>query len=335
MCNSKIKIFLSLSLVYFLSVCSSFAQSNEQLAIRNITEENGLSDNDVRCIYKDKNEFVWVGTASGLNLINGSDITVYKHNPADSNTISDNYITAIADAGSGLIWIGTRKGLNLLDPVTNTFTTYSLHAGDINHNDVIGCLAIDSKSNLFIGTFSGLFFLDHQTKKITPVHIPGNKNDSFKNNRITCLAIDSSGILWITTFNGLWSLNTKSNQVTHEIGTNNSPLSNGLFTYLIIDHSGKIWIGTWEDGLKEFDPAMKKIITHQYDKVIKSLAEIKQNNNSYLLLVNGISTAFDPLKNTFLHPAFNANDTRKFEVDNLYTSGDGWLWIGEIGRAHV
>ena len=75
---------------------SSYAQTSGQIVLQHLTEENGLSDNHVQCIYKDKNNFVWIGTLSGLNVIDGSEVTSYKHNAEDSTSISNNNILSIS-----------------------------------------------------------------------------------------------------------------------------------------------------------------------------------------------------------------------------------------------
>jgi ligand-binding sensor domain-containing protein len=111
---------------YFVNSSFLFAQFKLQPEFRKIDEENGLSDNKVQCVYKDRNEFVWIGTASGLNLMNGSDITVFKHERTNPNSVSNNNITAISGDNKGLIWIGTGKGLNSFNPSLHLFSYFSL-----------------------------------------------------------------------------------------------------------------------------------------------------------------------------------------------------------------
>jgi len=322
----NIYIFFTTFLIYFLTGYTSFCQPDEHLVFRKIDEQNGLSDNNVQCIYKDKNNFVWIGTASGLNLMNGSDISIFKHESKNKNSISNNNITAITGDSNGLIWIGTQQGLNSLDPFTRKFKVYPLPNSSNIKNDFIHCLVVDKMENLFIGTLNGLFFYDRKIKNIIAIEIPGNKKDSIKNNSITRLAIDPAGILWITTYNGLWSYHIKTHQFIHEINNGGDP----LFNNLIIDHSGKIWIGTWDKGLIEFDPSTKKITNHTNSSslVVTALAEIKQTDGNYILWLNGNLPGFDPSKNKFISFPAPPNFSSSLLIDNLYTSKDNWLWIG-------
>ncbi len=304
----------------------SFAQKNDELVLHKIDEQNGLSDNNVQCVYKDKNNFVWVGTASGLNLMNGSGITVFKHEPGNSNSISDNNITSLTGDSKGLLWIGTREGLNSFDLSTRKFLYYP----GISNNEEITCLLVDLNNDIYIGTLNGFFFLDRKTYQIQTIKIPGNNNELADNNRVTHLSMGNSGKIWITTFNGLWSYDKSKKQFTHEINDQNDSLFTKLFTYSIIDHTGKIWIGTWDKGLKKYDPETKSISTYPLSSKseVNCIAEIKQPGGNYILWINGNSRAFDPTANKEIYLQQIPGFSKIPPINNLYTSADNWLWIG-------
>ncbi len=310
-----------------------FAQSAEHISFQKIDQENGLSDNKVQCIFKDKNGFMWVGTASGLNLLDGSDITVFKNIPGNNNSISCNEINDITGDTSGLLWIGTKRGLNSFDPFLRKFSLVPLHKNANTKNDNIVTLAVDKSNNLLIGTFSGLFYYDKRIAKMFYIEIPGVGYKKILNNSITHIAFDKDGLLWLSTFNGLWSYNENSKKFTHEIRDSNDPVFTRLFTCFIIGHSDKLWIGTWDKGLKEFDPKTKKITTWRphslKDCNIGSVAEIKQNNGKYLIYVNGSSLAFEPDRNQFLKFKKSENADSHLPARTLYTSGNNWLWMGK------
>lgn len=60
-----------------------------------------------------------------------------------------------------------------------------------------------------------------------------------------------------------------------------------------------MWIGTWDKGLKEYDPATKNIITHPLPQVmnIYSIAEISKRNEGYRIWINGSNTVYDAAAN--------------------------------------
>lgn len=322
--NLRIHVKFYSLLVSFIYSLPSFCQVSGQVALRKITEQNGLSDNKVTCVYKDRNDFVWIGTASGLNLMNGSSITVFKQDPHHPNSISNNFINAIAGDANGFIWIGTQNGLNSYDAAGNRFTRYMLQPGSPGF---INCLSIDKKNNLYAGTTTGLFYLDKKTKKLYPIAIPGKKKDFLVNHNITGLAIDATGKVWFTNFNGLWSYDAVLHKTLQEatVTHNQSPT---LFTSLCIAHNGKIWAGTWSNGLIEFDPLNRKMQVYPYEKNITSIAEIKDADKGYLICLNGNFKGFNPNTGKFIQFSIPHGIPKETEVNNLYTSNNNWLWMG-------
>lgn len=328
-------IFFRYCLICFIGVstrCTTFSQNGNQLVFRKIDEQNGLSDNDVQCVYKDSRNFVWIGTTSGLNLLDGSSITVYKNEPASNNSISNNNIQVIEEDQKGLMWIGTHEGLNVFNPINNKFNTVSLNDYSNHKSANIQSLAVDIKNNIYIGTTSGLYVYNSLIKKIIPILLPGSGEDSIRNNRINHIAFDHSGKLWIATNNGLWSYLQATHKTVHEISAENDPLYKPIFNRFIIDHAGKIWAGSWNQYLIEFDPASKKVTNHYIPDIenILSIAEIKEPNQNYILWLNGKGIGFDPSTNTAIHFLQSAGQADFPDALNLYTSTDNWLWIGTL-----
>lgn len=320
------KFFHSVFIFIFFIAYTSAAQPGEQLLLHHITEENGLSDNHVQCIYKDQNNFVWVGTLSGLNLLDGSAITTFRHEAGNTNSISDDNILSITGDKDGLIWIGTNSGLNSLNPFTKQFTIYHLPENTLGETNMISSLAADKSGAVFIGTSAGLFLYDK--KKISSIALPAEKNSLQKNNWITSLAIGHKGLLWITTYNGLWSYNTLTHKITHVINRANDAYFTGLFTKVIEDHEGNIWAGSWDKGLKKYDPATKKIINYYTPHNISTIAEIKQSDGHYLLWINGSLMAFDPAENKYIHFSLPNNISPSVSITEMYAAPDNWLWMG-------
>ena len=83
---------------------------------------NGLSNNQVNCIFKDSRGFMWFGTMSGLNRYDGFTCRIFRHNAADPASIADDYVSGIAAAPGNRLYISTRNGDVLYDPVTEQFS---------------------------------------------------------------------------------------------------------------------------------------------------------------------------------------------------------------------
>lgn len=329
--NSTIFRYSLLCAILVFSGTVSYSQSRNQLVFRKVDEQNGLSDNVVQCVYKDQRNFVWIGTASGLNLMDGSSLTVYKNEPG-KNSISNNNIQVITEDHKGFLWIGTKQGLNIFNPLTDKFNTVSLPKFNDYKKDNIKSLAVDKENNLYIGTASGLYFYNSTIKKISPIELSSNNENNVRNNIINYIHLDRSGKLWIATFNGLWSYSAKNQKKVQEINAGNDSLFRPIFSKFIIDHAGKIWCGLWNNILLKFDPASKKISNYLIPDVepIISLAEIKKPDGNYILWLSGKGIGFDPSTDKLIHfqkppdlPDF------PFAID-LYTSRDNWLWMGTL-----
>lgn len=105
------KLLRALFLLTLLTFCriSILYCQNSKLVFSHLDVNKGISDNFVKCIYKDSKGFVWFGTNSGLNRFDGYNIEVFQQNSSDSTSISDNSINAITADISGNLWVGTEE----------------------------------------------------------------------------------------------------------------------------------------------------------------------------------------------------------------------------------
>jgi signal transduction histidine kinase/ligand-binding sensor domain-containing protein/DNA-binding response OmpR family regulator len=107
---------------YLLTISCFFCSTLIGQNFQHYGLEEGLSQESVQSILRDKQGFLWLGTQDGLNRFDGDRFETFKNNPGDSASISDNYITHLWQDKSNLIWVGTgNKGLNYYDPSIDRF----------------------------------------------------------------------------------------------------------------------------------------------------------------------------------------------------------------------
>ncbi len=172
--------------------------------------KEGLSQNDVNCIYQDKQGFMWFGTHDGLNKYDGYNFTTYHPKSNDSTSISSNLIFALTGDKKGNLWIGTSgHGLNYFDRKTETFTHYLHDPTDSNsiNNNYISDLLIDSKNRLWVITGEGL--------NVAQLN-DDSKSLSFEKLKIesrlpTCIYKDKEETVWVGTTQGLYKIKNNNN----------------------------------------------------------------------------------------------------------------------------
>ncbi|MDP4172551.1 MAG: two-component regulator propeller domain-containing protein [Bacteroidota bacterium] len=257
-------------------------QSAGQFNFEHVSIEQGLSQSSVNCILQDKNGFIWIGTADGLNRYDGYSFKVFRNNPLNTQSISDNGVTSIYEDKEGNLWVGTILGyLNKYNRKTEGFTRYLLSQDTSSSGANMGNLAEypltfsrynsnsittifgDKEGSLWIGTWGkGLFKYNPRTNDyICYSHQEHNKN-SLSSNRVLSILEDRNKNLWVGTFGGGLNKITRiflTGKVKerldyiHYVNVENDPntLSDNRVISLIEDKDGFIWAGTFGGGLNK------------------------------------------------------------------------------------
>ena len=89
-------------LIYFLLLQQSKAQ---EISFFHLNTSNGLSNNQVNTVIRDKNGLIWVGTANGLNCYDG--FTVHTFFKKDFPELGSNDIRSVACDEKNRLWIST------------------------------------------------------------------------------------------------------------------------------------------------------------------------------------------------------------------------------------
>ncbi len=124
----KRSIFFVTVVMFNAAILNVTAQQQKRYIIYDV--KNGLSQNSVHAITRDRDGLVWIGTQDGLNSFDGTNFTVYKHNSEDSNSISDQFVLSIKEDLTGNLWVGTRNGLNYFNKRTKKFTRIYLNENE-------------------------------------------------------------------------------------------------------------------------------------------------------------------------------------------------------------
>ncbi|TAD97066.1 MAG: hypothetical protein EAZ97_13045 [Bacteroidetes bacterium] len=259
---------------------------NSELIFEQLSVEDGLSQNDVFCIFQDRKGLLWLGTQDGLNRYNGYEFKIFKHHKADSLSISNSFIRSIVESKDGKLWIATNSGLNLFDRKTEQFKRYKSYPNQKNHliDNQLYNLLIDKQDFLWIATAEGISKFDYpkniftsflirseneehdavyslfQTRKgvilagtaNSGLQMFDSKNNTFvaiKNEKYTVKSIyeDPKGLIWLGTNQGLKIIDLKDQTYHHN--TINNYLSSNEISSIIEDSDQNIWLGTLDGGI--------------------------------------------------------------------------------------
>ena len=169
--------------------------------------ENGLANIEIRKVFVDSNDRIWIGTAIGLFKIekqgNGelSVISMQREMPEKFNNhnSSDN-ILSIFESKDGSIWIGTKgAGICKYDPLSNTFIWYNEANGLIEEN--INSITQSLDGNIWLAGNLGITKLNVIENSFTNY----TSNDGLLSNdyNINSAFRDKEGVLYFGNFQGI------------------------------------------------------------------------------------------------------------------------------------
>lgn len=298
---------------------------------------------------KDSRGFIWIGTIDGLNLYNGYDFRVFKHNPADSNSISDNFISTIIEDYNGNLWIGTQGGgLNKFNPAKEEFEVYlndpsnknSICSNFIFHHK---SLHLDNDTILWIGTDNGLCNLNLKTGIFKHFEIDCQNSAGNKVSDVRIIFEDYKNRLWIGSDIGLIKFSKEDGTSLLYEKRKNEPksISNNIITSIAPDkNNDRLWVGT-EEGLNLFYIEDEQFI--KYFNVSGKSNSLGDNSITSIITdkfgeiwigtKSGGLNKYDASKNTFKQFKYdpsNPDGINDNYVDYLYCDDADILWIGTV-----
>lgn len=96
------------------------AQKNN-LNFYHLSPDDGLSQATVYDIVQDKDGYIWMGTAEGLNRFNGRSFEVFLNEPSNPRSLSYDYIEKLYVDPSNNVYVGTIRGLNIYNQKSKDF----------------------------------------------------------------------------------------------------------------------------------------------------------------------------------------------------------------------
>ena len=320
----------------FVLLLSSWMVVAQSYQFKHLEVSDGLSNNSVNTICKDRDGFMWFGTTTGLNRYDGYTFKIYQHAENDPGSLPDNYITDIVEMPDGRFWVNTGRGYVLFDKEQDCFIT-----------DVTGFM-----KNLESGGVPEQVFVDREGNTCLSVagegcyrYKEGGKRlffssveHSLPEHGVTQIAECSDGLLLIYNTGLLVCLDRatlaikwKSDEIKKYI-----PAGKTIEFSLFVDRDNCIWayslMGIWayDCGTKSWRTDLTAIWSSRPDVIIHAVAQDIEGR----IWVGKDYDGIDVLeKETGKVTSLVAHDDNGRSLPHntiydLYADRDGIMWVG-------
>jgi ligand-binding sensor domain-containing protein/signal transduction histidine kinase/DNA-binding response OmpR family regulator len=311
------------------------------------THPESLPGNEVRTIYIDKMDNIWIGTNNGLALFNADKktFTVFRHDPRHPESLIANSIYSIIQLNDGRLWIGSEMGgVSILDMHQSLFSSpKDIPFRNISYrndesgfsNQTIRSIFQDSFDNIWFGTYGGgVNFISHYTPFFNTWEYSPLPDITNRLNDKTAWGIcaDNQNRLWVGTDGG--GINLFVNGKRTSVFTKETrDLTDNAVLAAIKDSQDNLWFGTFNGGVNVYHSGKKTFSNLQLNndsKEIRCFYEDEDKNmwigsNEGLYVYNLLSGQ------TKIYTTQNSKLAENL-VRSISKDKDGKIWIGFFGQ---
>jgi len=307
-------------ILFFTLIPFVVYSQNKILRFDHITSEDGLSQNTVSRIVKDKYGFIWFATNEGINKYDGYKFTIYTTDQGDPKSIYDNRIFHLFKDNDETIWIGWHD--------TTVFCRYNYETDDFT--------------------------------RISSRNVPKKISDSLSSRGFYYSFIKTNDFIWYVFLRGnILSLNVPANKVNNLLTQTNCKtgqqytyrtnpldhwaLSDEVVSGIYFDDNDILWVGTFNGGINKADTRQKPFYYYQHtgqnnksiiDNNIRAIC-VDNLDNLWIGTDSKGITKIDRKNNTYIHYQHNEKDPANSLINNhvrkIYCDRFGYMWFGTIG----
>ncbi|MFN3665146.1 MAG: two-component regulator propeller domain-containing protein [Sediminibacterium sp.] len=242
----------SLLLLFLCFAASSTAQEN--YTFTHLNTDDGLSSNDVRCLYQDYKGFMWIGTANGLQRFDGTKFIMFSmDNKKGSDPLPVSMLEYIVPGKNGTLWLyfPELREVGVFDPAKFLYKKIAIKPSTPLPARINARLWNDSKNNIYLSIQpTGILQYDEKEQAFTastPFRIPKNWSVG-----IASAEDKKNGLIWLSCSNdGLAAYDQKTGETyTRLYNPKNIPLLNNWrvqegLTNIFIDRQHRYWLFNW------------------------------------------------------------------------------------------
>lgn len=209
-----------------------------------ITRIDGLDNDIVRSVFRDREGIVWIGTDTGMNKLAPAQFLGYT----SANGLMADFVRTIAEDGRGRLWLGTRIGVQVVpvrDGKLALKDSFTLTRDDGLPNDRIYAIEFPPQGGALLATNGGVVHW-REDRGVVEIY---TVEDGLPSNHVRSVLRDSQDRIWIGTASGVALL--EGGKVTADLPAG----LDGVYPFSIVeDESGRLWFATRDHGLLIVDP---------------------------------------------------------------------------------
>lgn len=322
-------IFLLIYFSFFLFKTGQAQRFN--FSFEQFNTDNGLSHESIGTITKDKDGFLWIATANGLNRFDGLSFKIFRSNPDDPQSLPGNYIAGTTLDKKGFLWVATDKGICRMDTRTWKIDRIKLEVAGDNiprYQAMYGEFDKDGTGWYIVTGY--LYAINQETLQWKRYKLPT------MNYHGNAVQVDSKNRIWLCLGRAKYLFDQKTNKFRYLLGYDNEHKNTNILAgWSKEDETGKIWMSTWAHGFytwneekKEFerrDSTNESMTYFEFDKDEDGKPFIWCGGGVYGLM------AYDPVERKYFQ---FKNDPRNQYTHNLgqgtyiyKDTTDGIVWI--------
>jgi len=225
-----------------------------QFPLIHYSTKDGLPHDQINCIFKDKEGFIWLGTSGGLTRFDGISFKVFRQVPGDIHSLPDNTVVGLSQDASGRIWVATQKGMSWLDPEDNRFHALA-GSGDEEMRSPASRLVPDKLGNGWFALQKKIVKTDLESLEYTAFPIP---DSLWGGDRIL---VDRKNNIWLETGGRICRFYPDDNSFRLYAGIGSREPGLDLpVGRMLEDQQGRLWSGSWGKGLIYYDEETDRFV---------------------------------------------------------------------------
>ena len=331
---------------FVMELVQANSSSERYIPAISYTTQKGLLSNDIQDIIQDKEGFLWIATARGLNRFDSKSFDKFVYDKSKIDSIPDNYIENLKLMPNGEIWLSILEtGVSIFNTEDNS--VQSIKNSDsslfkLPNNNLFG-MAVDKNNNIWFSLYGeGIYQWNTQSKRFFK-HRHSDDNAWLTSKQTFEIFIDSHNRLWVCTIDSkvfLYDIDTGKSQEFNFATNNNDPLSNPIYGFVqsssgVILAGGYSGVYQYNEKEKKFDVLVsKQRIAKEYNGERTSVRRLLMDSKDNLWI--GTTKSLLQLSNKQLFKVKLFENGEVFDKDgwtvrSMIEAADGSIWIGTEG----